>query len=294
MPTSSEFLPKYPIYIISKGRYKTIKTSGMLDELGVPYRVAVEQHEFDSYASKIGEERLIKLPWSNHGMGSGPARNFCWEHSIKEGHLKHHILDDNLYHIFRLTHNRRNRVKTDSIIRSMEDFVDRYENVGIAGPQYTTFARPFETKVPLKLNKRVMSWLLIDNSLPFRWRGKYNEDVDLYLRTVKTNYYCTMLFYYFCVEKATNLRLKGGNTEELYGVGTYDKSKMLYQLHPDVVRLTKRYGRDHHEVNIKPFQHIMPILKKGIVIPDAPNEYGMCYAEGWGTDNLHKEIHEVR
>jgi len=33
------------------------------------------------------------LPFSNLGLGSYPARNWCWEHAISEGHAFHWILD---------------------------------------------------------------------------------------------------------------------------------------------------------------------------------------------------------
>lgn len=284
MPTNEKYLPKYPIYIISKGRAEYRHTMKALDKLGVPYRVAVEPQEYDLYNEYIPKENLIELPFSNHGKGSGPARNFVWEHSIKEGHERHWILDCNIYAFYRFHHNRRIKLNSGALFRATEDFVDRYENVALAGPQYKFFCMDDFPHPPVKLNTRLMSCILIKNDISQRWRAKYNEDVDLSLRVLKDGW-STMLFYNFLQHKARTGTVKGGNTEELYGAGTYDKSKMLVMLHPDVVQMKKRYGRWHHHVDIRPFQHIMPKLKEGIDLPDGPDEYGMAMITGYETED---------
>lgn len=284
MPTSEKYLPKYPIYILSKGRWNYNHTSKALDKLGLPYRIAVEPQEYDLYRQNFEPEQLLTLPFSNHGKGSGPARNWCWEHSIREGHERHWIVDDNIYAFYRFHHNRRIKLNSGALFRATEDFVDRYENVALAGPQYKFFCMDDFPHPPVKLNTRLMSCILIKNDIPHRWRAKYNEDVDLSLRVLKDGW-STMLFYNFLQHKARTGTVKGGNTEELYGAGTYEKSKMLVMLHPDVVQMKKRYGRWHHHVDIRPFQHIMPKLKEGIDLPDGPDEYGMRMITGYETED---------
>ena len=49
---------------------------------------------------------------------------------------------------------------------------------------------------PFKANTRIYSCILIDNALPFRWRGRYNEDTDLSLRVLKAGL-CTIQFNAF-------------------------------------------------------------------------------------------------
>ena len=53
--------PKYPIYIISKGRYENglRLTQEMLEKYGVPYRMVVEDSEFDAYAENVPEEKIL-------------------------------------------------------------------------------------------------------------------------------------------------------------------------------------------------------------------------------------------
>jgi len=260
-----------------------------LDLLGVPYRVAIEPQEYDAYAAHLRDDQLLVLPFSNHGKGSGPARNYVWEHSIDEGHDRHWVLDDNIHYFARFHHNRRNRVESGAFFRAIEDFVDRYENVAMAGPQYRFFAAPQSYYLPVVLNVRLMSCILIQNNIPHRWRGRYNEDVDLSIRVLKDNY-STMMFFNFLQEKAETGTIKGGNTEELYGSGTYDKSKMLAMLHPDCVKMVHRYGRDHHLLDTRHFHHIMPKLKDGIDLSAYPkiDNYGYTYVKKNDDDSVVK------
>lgn len=266
--------PKYPIYIISKGRADSRYTSKALEEMGVPYRIVVEKHEYDTYCSVIDPKKVLMLPWSNHGMGSGPARNWVWDHSMSEGHEKHWIMDDNIRNFRRLYKSTRLRMRTGNFFRACEDFIDRYENVWMSGLQYKFFCAPTEKYAPFIVNTRIMSCILMDNSCPHRWRAKYNEDVDLSLRILKDGA-CTILIYAFLQDKISTQILKGGNTEELYGSGTFEKSKMLVDLHPDCVSLVKRYGRWHHQVDMSRFRNNELKLKKGIIIPTENNEYNI-------------------
>src|SRR5688572_19769239 len=74
-------LPKYSLYVISKGRWESRLTVKALDKIGVPYRVVIEPQEHAQYAAVIDPARLLVLPFSNLGQGSIPARNWVWEHS---------------------------------------------------------------------------------------------------------------------------------------------------------------------------------------------------------------------
>ncbi len=79
--------------------------------------------------------------------------------------------------------------------------------------------------------------------------------------------------------------LKGGNTTEIYGNGTFEKSKMLANLHPDVVKLVHRYGRWHHEVDMRPFRNNKLIKKSGLNVPKGVNNYGMNLVLDYDTEH---------
>ena len=267
--------PKYPIYIISKGRWDSRLTSKALERMKVPYHIVIEPQEYKYYSDVIDKKKILTLPFKNLGKGSIPARNWVWEHSIQNGHLKHWIMDDNIYDFYRLNRNVRNIVQTGTIFKICEDFTDRYENVPISGLNYRFFMTPTESHPPYYLNTRVYSCILIDNTLQHRWRGRYNEDTDLCIRVLKDGY-CTILFNAFLQEKAGTMTLKGGNTDELYADdGRLKMAKSLQEQHPDICTITWKFGRWQHQVDYTVFAKNKLIKKKDIVIKEGVNNYGL-------------------
>jgi hypothetical protein len=272
--------PKYPIYIISKGRWERRQTSKALEIMGVPYKIVIEPQEYDNYSAVIDTSKILVLPFSNLGQGSIPARNFVWEHAISIGAERHWILDDNMDSFYRVNRNMKLIVKTGAIFKAAEDFVDRYENVAIAGFQYNSFVFKDAIVPPFRLNTRIYSCILIKNDLPYRWRGRYNEDTDLSLRALKDGW-VTMLFNAFLVNKETTMRAKGGNTDELYKQtnNRLEFAESLKEQHPDVVEVTWKFNRWHHKVNYKPFKNNKIIKKEGLEISKGINNYGMVIKE---------------
>ena len=253
---------KYPIYIISKGRHESRLTAKALEDIGINYRIVIEAQEFDDYASVIDEAKILVLPFSNLGKGSIPARNWVWEHSISEGHTRHWILDDNISGFGRLNNNRKIKVKTSATFRAVEDFTDRYENVKMSGMNYRFFVPEGSTRKPYMMNTRIYSCILLSNDIEHRWRGKYNEDTDLSLRILKDDH-CTLLFNAFFCDKIGTLKMKGGNTEEVYADSNNrrDFAESLREQHPDLVKVVWRYERWHHEVNYSVFKQKLQRVK---------------------------------
>lgn len=276
--------PRYPVYVISKGRADSRLTSRSFERMRVPYRIVIEPQEYDQYAAVINPTKILVLPFSNLGQGSIPARNWCWDHSISEEHARHWIVDDNIAGFWRWHRNAKPRLEDGTAFAAMEDFVDRYVNVPMAGPNYKAFAPPRSaTHPPFYLNHRVYSCILLANDVPHRWRGRYNEDTDLSLRFLKDGY-CTILFNAFLAEKGQTMTVPGGNTESLYKLadgrdGRLLMAQSLQRQHPDVVKITRKWGRWQHQVDYRSFKHNRLIRKPGIEIPSAPNEYGMRLAK---------------
>ena len=280
--------PRYPVYIVSKGRWKNRLTSRALDTMGVPYKMIVEESQLFNYQAEIGRERCLVLPQKyldeydtcddlgdSKSKGPGAARNFAWDHAIESGAEKHWVMDDNLDAFHRLNRNMKRESDTPAVFAAMEDFVDRYENVPIAGPNYYNFVKATDGVPPFITNTRIYSCLLIQNDAPYRWRGRYNEDTDLSLRVLKDGL-CTIQFNAFLQGKVTTQRMTGGNTEEFYAEeGTKAKSEMLADLHPDVASVVWRFNRWHHHVDYKPFKKNRLKRKANVDIPQGINNYGM-------------------
>lgn len=246
--------PRYPVYIVSKGRADSRLTANTFERCNIPYFIAIEPQDYDDYACLIDEKKILVLPFSNHGDGPGRARNWCWDHSMSMGFKRHWVCDDNIDGFMRLHNGRRHPIGDGGMFRVIEEFVDRYKNVPVAGPQYRFHALETESYPPFVLNTRIYSCLLIENSCKHRWRGRYNEDTILSLDVLKDGD-CTMLFNCLLQNKIVTQALKGGNTDEFYDAeGTYNKSLMLQAIHPDVSEVKWKYNRWHHEVNYKPFK----------------------------------------
>ncbi len=278
--------PEYPIYIVSKGRWETRLTSRALEEMNVPYHIIVEKSEYDKYADVIDPSKMLITPekynteydpfWNDDDprIGPGAARNFAWQHSIDNGYDWHWVMDDNLDAFHRMTDNIKSEVSSGTIFKCMEDFVLRYDNIAIAGPNYYNFAKATDALPPYVKNTRIYSCLFIRNDIPYRWRGRYNEDTDICLRVLKDGW-ATLQFNAFLQGKVTTQRMKGGNHEQFYEKdGTYLKSKMLEDMHPDVAKVVWKFNRWHHHVDYKPYKHIsLGNRKKDI--PLEVNNYGM-------------------
>lgn len=278
-PTRSEpiVLPKYPIYIPSKGRASTCLTADFLVADNVPFRLVVEPHEYAQYASKYGAERVLELPFRDVGSVI-PARNWIKQHATAQGHDRHWQLDDNIRMLRRWVAKKRLRCMAGVALRCTEDFVDRYENVAIAGLNYTMFAhshgRP--PKDPFWLNCHVYSCTLIANWLSYGWRGTYNEDTDICLRVLADGY-CTVLMNAFMCDKLQTMTIRGGNTRELYGGdGRLRMARALERLWPGVVETKRRWQRPQHVVKAQWRHFDTPLkLKAGVVLAHSVNEYGM-------------------
>lgn len=276
---------RFPIYIPSKGRWDRQKTSQALQRMGVPHNVVVEAQEAARYREQLQPlATLLVMPFGNLGQGSIPARNFIWEQAVKAGVSHHWIIDDNVLDFYRLTVNRRIRVGTGAIFRAAEDWVLRYTNVAMAGLGDITFFPERDPKIPpFRLNTRIYSMSLIRTDLPFRWRGRYNEDTDLSLRVLKAGW-VTIQFSAFLGDKlstksAVNKGTPGGNTDTVYKADDFRLAfaKSLQEQHPDVVKIVWKYSRWHHEVDYRPFKKNKPILREGVTPmgPDFINDYGM-------------------
>lgn len=272
--------PKYPIYIVSKGRWNSRLTSKALEKINVPYKIVIEEQEYKNYSNYISSKDIIVLPFSNLGQGSIPARNFILEHSISEGHERHWILDDNIRAFRRYNHDKKYLVTSGTIFKCAEDFVDRYLNIGLAGFQYSSFMAYNRQKRPFTLNCRIYSCILVSNKMQLKWEGKYNEDSDLSIRALK-NGYCTILFNAFLQDKVATMTMKGGNTDELYNQGDerFLFAESLRIKHPDCVEVIRRFNRWHHLIHYNKINRPKLIAKNNLIIENKINEYGMILKE---------------
>ena len=73
--------PKYPIYIISKGRADSRLTVKTLEAMNCPYTIVIEESEYPAYSAVIDPKNILVLP---EGFRDNPK----WAHRCEvTGHL---------------------------------------------------------------------------------------------------------------------------------------------------------------------------------------------------------------
>jgi hypothetical protein len=270
--------PRYPIYIPSKGRADTCLTAEMFKRDGVAFYLVIEPQERAAYAERYGDAALLVLPFSNRGSVI-PTRNWIKAHAVAAGYERHWQLDDNIRMARRWYGGKRIPCSSGVALAVCEDFTDRYSNVALAGLNYTMFAHQSgkQPADPFWLNVHVYSCTLVLNSIPYEWRGRYNEDTDICLQALAGGW-CTILLNAFMVDKVRTMTMRGGNTSALYlGDGRLRMARALERLWPGVVTTERRWQRPQHVVKDqwRKFDTLLRLKPDVDLSKIEPNEYGM-------------------
>ena len=72
--------------------------------------------------------------------------------------------------------------------------------------------------------------------------------------------------------------MKGGNTDTIYNKGDnrLEFAQSLAEQHPDVVKVSWKFNRWHHQVDYSRFKKFNKLkLKEGITIEEGVNNFGM-------------------
>ena len=266
--------PRYPIFVVSKNRATKQSTMTTLSRMGLRYFVMVEPQQYEEYRQFMPQgATILKLSCGDHGMGPGLARNECWDYARDKLNAKRFfVLDDNIDGFYRLHQNKRYRCGDGTPFRVLEDFVDRYKNVPLAGFQYRFFKSPDQRHYPFTVNTRIYSAALMSTENPkFKQRGQYNEDTIQSLDVMKAKTgECTVEFNAFVTGKKATQTVEGGNTDEFYrpegkrshAKSTEKKTDMLLKEHGDVCRHVFRYGRWHHDCKYSKYGKDAPLNKR--------------------------------
>lgn len=283
MTAAPKRLPRYPVYVPSKGRADKPLTIRMFQSVGIPIRIVVEPGQFDAYAPLLGQgDDLLVLP--EDGRGLVYSRNWIKDHATAEGHARHWQFDDDIRYMVRTYRGYRLRCPANACLAIAEDFVDRYENVGAASFNSEFFIPVTDGKAmdananrpPFYLNARCYTVFLIDNTLPLRFRHRYNEDADYSLQVLASGY-CTMLFNAFLINTPETMSHQGGQTDIYVKDGRLRMARELERAWPGVVQTRKRFGRPQHAIKHRWRRFDVPLRRKeGITIPAQGNdEHGL-------------------
>lgn len=245
MPRAERTLPRYPVFVPSKGRWQNPMTAKFLTKDGVPFRLVVEPAEEAAYRAALPDVEMLVTPHDD--MKLLGVRNWIRDVSIEEGWSRHWQLDDNIQDTRRLYRGKRIPCNSGVALRVCEDFTDRYTNIGVSGLNYQMFVTD-ETPTPFYLNCHVYSCSLVSNEMPYRWRLIYNDDTDLCLQVLAGGL-CTVALNVFMAHKQRTMVHAGGNTTSIYtGDGRAVMARSLERVWPFVVTTKRRFRRPQHVI----------------------------------------------
>jgi len=277
--------PRYPVYIPTLGRADNFLTAKMFMKDDVEFQIVVQPDQVEAYEPVVGMDRILVLP--ENGKGLVYARNWIKDHAVASGAERHWQFDDDIRYMERLYKGYRIQMSSAIALAAAEDFVDRYENVALASFNSSFFIVANGTTItqwpPFYKNARCYTAFLMMNSIPNRWRFKYNEDTDMTLQVIADGW-CTILFNAFLIKtlptQVASQHRPGGQTDVYINDGRLKMARDLERLWPGVVDTRRRFGRPQHRVKNwwRSFDNEL-ILKKGVKIPKEPNNYGMVLAE---------------
>ena len=249
---------KYPIFIPTKGRYNPFSgTISMFKNHNVDFKIVVEPQEYDQYLKIVDKSNIIVTPHRNEGLKV--TRNFIWDYAEDKGYEKFWTFDDNIGRVYRWNNNRRSNSIYNRCFRSRDQIPPYYPNTRVYSNMLLT------TKLKLSNGEKLRNNLF------------YNDDTDLCLRVLKDGL-PTIQINAFLIDKATTMTVKGGMTD--YYESDDCKGRLVFaeelrDAHPDVTKVTQKFGRWHHHVNYKSFRKNKLIKKDGLIVSNEVNNYGM-------------------
>lgn len=224
---------KYPIAIVSYGRSNKFgRTHKTLTAMKVHHYLFVEpdQHEeyYKWYDPTYCQLMMGGENYHTRQMGSTPMRNYILDYFKEMCQDKCWLLDDNIKQYNRLHHGTKNPIESSVVFTHVENYVDQYENVGIASHNFNPDVRENDCRTCLVLNGKQFSSLLIPLDNDIRFRYKYNEDHLISMEYINKGY-CNLCFNSICYDKNTSGNDKGGNAQSIYKVGEkVDGYKLKY------------------------------------------------------------------
>lgn len=308
--TDEPIQPQYPIYIVSKGRYEKRPTSDYLCKMKVKHNIIVEPQEVEEYKARVDSQWVTIVPldmsykekyfigWEGNKTGPGPARNYAIDLAKQDGYKFGWTMDDNISSFMRYGSDQKRYVYTGACIKALEDHVNRFSNVLMAGPAYSWFTKAHYANLPFLTNCRIYSCTLtrVDmaecleeitekiygiKKYPYWQALRGNEDTECSLRVLKAGY-CTIQYQFFLQDKMATQALKGGNTTEFYenDEGTRAKTDVLVKWFPKDTEVKIKFSRYHHSVDYNPYKPNQLKLKpeyQDTFGKEKVNNYGMKY-----------------
>lgn len=212
--------PEYPVAIVSFGRYNDYgRTHKLLTTLKIKHYLFVEPCEYKNYKMWYDKRycELLKGEEDYHlqDMGSTPMRNYILKYFKNNDEERVWLLDDNIKCYKRLYRGAKNVINSFDIFTTIEKYVMRYDNVGIASHNFAPFITEGGIRNILCKNGKCYSSMLIPLNTDIWFNHKHQEDNFISIEYVSKGY-TNLCFNHIMYEKNTSGEDGGGNTKFIY------------------------------------------------------------------------------
>ena len=213
---------EYPICILSFKRANQYGKSHLtLCRSKIKHYIFVEPCDFDDYDKWVNKEYaiIVKCPRNFHedNMGSSVVRNYILQWAFDHEYDRVWMLDDNISRYKRFYQGVKREIIGNSIFTTIEDYVKRYDNVGIASHNFNPFIIENKRTNCLCHNTKCYSSMLIPTNNDIKFRYKHQEDNLISFEYINKGY-ATLSFNHILYDKDTSGLNKGGNHETIYKV----------------------------------------------------------------------------
>ena len=240
--------PKYPVCVLSYDRHndKTGKTHKTLTEMKVHHQLFIDPSQEQQYREWYDPEfcNLIICPEGLHGTDRGgtPVRNhILWWAKHDLGADRVWMLDDNL--IYKRYHQgQKNIIKSPVIFTHVEDYIDRYDNVGAVSHNISGFVTENNRRTCICINSKCYSSLLLLTDEEYLFEDDYNEDVLISIKYIQKGL-TNLTFNSVLYEKNTSGADKGGNQTIIYQGGSQEGYKKKFDYLVDKIKTLHQEGR---------------------------------------------------
>lgn len=259
----------FGILILSHGRADNVKTISTLEKKNYTGKWYIlidnEDDQAQDYINNFGKEHIIIFDKAKAGKTFDImdnfdgrqvptfARNVCFDEAKKLG-LKYFLELEDDYFNFSKRHEIDGQLRTtyvgnfDLLIDPYIKFLDESKALTVAFCQIGDLLGGVNSMVyQQKLTRKAMNAFFCNVERPFKFLGRFNDDVNAYLELGKTG----KLFFTtrdICLYQPQTQHQDGGITDAYKQYGTYVKSFYSVMLRPDCVKIST-FGDTHRRIH---------------------------------------------
>jgi hypothetical protein len=207
----------HPIYIPSRHR-PDCNTARILQKAGINFRIVIEPHDAEQYLNLWHPAYLIELPKDHQGVNF--SRNFIKSHSMKLKQPFHWQMDDDILGFVARPQGQKSfPVAPIDAIKQVENLMEKYDNIGIAGPNQNSWP----PSGGLMFNAMPVQAVLINNQVRANYRNLIlMGDFDFVLQVLREGW-CSAMYDDLRVVTPGGHKQAGGLKE------VYDRSGIMKQ-----------------------------------------------------------------